>query len=210
MRRSQAQTDAWPQPPFPSLPRADPSTPTFLCRSFSLRTQHLRQLTNHSLSDCPPPSLLFTTDNLDAHIDDNSVQRHLPPTNQTKAEIGEMPTSSPPTATPARSPGWAESFKKRSAHEGSGYLGGRLFAISQVIFRTVTLLFGIATLVFVTLTYVKWEGDITVRVDIVWPCFFPVSFSSFLGFSLGLARVDGRGQAMMEVCWQSDGSLLAK
>lgn len=161
---------------------------TLRCRSFSLRTRHLRQLTNHSLSDRPPPpppSLLFTTDNLGAHIDDNNVQHHhhapiTTPINQTQAEIGQMPTSSPHTATPAQSPGWAESFKKRSAHEGSGHLGGRLFALSQVIFRTVTLLFETATLAFVAWTFAQWEGDVTVRVDIVWPCFFPVSFSSFL------------------------------
>lgn len=181
MRRSQSPADAWPQPPFLSLPRADPSTPTLLCRSFSLRTRHQRQADEPLLVRLSSSSTIsFVHDRQSAaRIDAACCCRRLPPTNQTKAKIGEMPTSSPTTATPAQSLGWAESFKKRSAHEGSGHLGGRLFAISQVVFRMVTLLFEIATLAFVARAFKKWEGDITVRVDIVWPCFFPVSFHLF-------------------------------
>ncbi|KAK0751802.1 hypothetical protein B0T18DRAFT_319752 [Schizothecium vesticola] len=85
-----------------------------------------------------------------------------------------MPTPSPPTATPTRPPGWFESFRKRSAHETSGHLGGLLFALGQVAFRTVALLFETATLAFVAWTFAKWQDEATVRVDIVWPCFFPI------------------------------------
>ncbi|KAK1826377.1 hypothetical protein QBC39DRAFT_364573 [Podospora conica] len=81
----------------------------------------------------------------------------------------------PASATAAQPPGgWVQSFRKRSAHKGSGYLGGLLFALSQVIFRTVALLFEVATLAFIASTFAKWQGEVTVRVDIVWPCFFPV------------------------------------
>ena len=184
--------------PSRPVPRADPSTPTFPRRSFSLRPRHLRQLTNHSLPNCPPPPSLSVHDRQPtARIDSpaggkhNSVHHHHhhhhppQPINQTRADTsarrprhaGEMPTPSPPTATLTRPPGWFESFRKRSAHERSGHLGGLLFALGQVIFRTVALLFEIATLAFVAWTFAKWQDEATVRVDIVWPCFFPVSFS---------------------------------
>jgi hypothetical protein len=55
MRRSQDHADAWRRPPFPSRPSRGPLNPDVSLPILQPQPRHLRQLTNHSLPDCPPP-----------------------------------------------------------------------------------------------------------------------------------------------------------
>jgi len=51
---------------------------------------------------------------------------------------------------------------------------GVVFRLSHALFRFLTVLFEIGALTFVAWAYSRWESEALVRVDILFPCFFPV------------------------------------
>ncbi|KAK3362358.1 hypothetical protein B0T25DRAFT_4442 [Lasiosphaeria hispida] len=54
---------------------------------------------------------------------------------------------------------------------------GVVFKFSHVAARFLTLLFEIGILTLVSWLYATWQSDPTVRVDVLFPCFFPVVVS---------------------------------
>ncbi|KAK0657028.1 hypothetical protein B0T16DRAFT_452528 [Cercophora newfieldiana] len=57
--------------------------------------------------------------------------------------------------------------------EGEGD-GGVIFRLSHALFRFLVALFEIGALTYVAWAYSRWEAEALVRVDILFPCFFPI------------------------------------
>ena len=70
----------------------------------------------------------------------------------------------------------APSRAKRFRDSGIGELGFP-FKLGSLVVRMASTLFELGALALIAYAYDKWKGDASVRVDIIFPCFFPVSFN---------------------------------
>ncbi|KAK1757877.1 hypothetical protein QBC47DRAFT_166603 [Echria macrotheca] len=68
----------------------------------------------------------------------------------------------------------APQFWIRFKEDGRGELG-IVFKTSQVVCRIIAVLFEIGAITFLAWAYDRWKSEPSVRVDIIFPCFFPVA-----------------------------------
>ncbi|KAK4454533.1 hypothetical protein QBC34DRAFT_391970 [Podospora aff. communis PSN243] len=57
--------------------------------------------------------------------------------------------------------------------EGEGD-GAVIFKLSHALFRFLVILFEIGALTYVAWAYSRWQAEALVRVDVLFPCFFPI------------------------------------